>query len=287
MRRMTTLTAAGLTALLSLGCLALAVVPAVADATDTPSAGATATPSAGATVDAGSSFLTAAKLTPGQSATVAGSTGDYLYWSFPASAGDTVTVTATVQLPAATARHGAQQWRLDLYDGLRRLQPCTAGDPAATASATDGSVALDCTLPRIRSWAETWSNDPLPGTYYLRLTLAATAEVDLGQPFSAQVRADAASGDAQPAGGQLQAPLTMPMVGGATPAPGDTAGAVPSDTPSPSATPQGVLQRADGFFSEAHARWWWTGGGAILGAIAGIAGYTWTRHPRRWFRRPR
>jgi len=59
------------------------LAPAAATAAPTPSPGA-------ATIErAGTSFLTATPVGSGQPVRVAASTGDYLYWSFSATAGQT------------------------------------------------------------------------------------------------------------------------------------------------------------------------------------------------------
>ena len=44
-------------------------------------------------------------------------------------------------------------------------------------------MALGCTLRQVRPWAEPWSADPLPGTYYVRLSVIDLPEPDLGQPI--------------------------------------------------------------------------------------------------------
>jgi hypothetical protein len=97
-------------ALLTLG---LAAAPAAADSSPSPSASA----GSSAPTSAGTSFRAATEIEQGQQATASGSTGDYLYWSFPADAGQRPTVQATVKLPQA---HAAQTWQIDVYDGLRR-----------------------------------------------------------------------------------------------------------------------------------------------------------------------
>jgi hypothetical protein len=271
--------------------LAGAGAPAAVAASPSPSAsGSPAGPAPAA--GAGTSFLTATALAPGQDADVAASTGDYLYWAFAASAGQTDTVKVDVTLPAAADRHGPQTWTVELFDGLRRRQSCTAGPQSGTAAATAGSLALSCTLRQIRSWAEPWSGDPLPGTYYVRLSVADVQQADLG--LAARVRlhvaAEGGADQAQPEGGDLKAALVPPVNPGATAAPGATA--VPTATPTgtPSATPSGgasavaPAKPADhwysGLFSGWNTRWFWTLGGAALAALAGIGGYTLTRHPR-------
>ncbi len=223
---------------------------------------------------AGTSFLTATTLAPGQDATVPVSIGDYLYWAFAASEGQTDTVRVNVALPPAAQRHSSQTWTVELFDGLRRRQSCTAGPQTATADTTAGSVALSCTLRQIRSWAEPWSGDPLPGTYYVRLSLTDVDAQDLGLAAQVQVHVGAKGGadNAQPEGGELKAPLVPPVNAGSTAAPAPALGA-----PAPAA------HRSHWYsdlFSGWNTRWFWTLGGAALAALAGVAGYTLTRHPR-------
>ena len=144
-----------LAALLAAGGAAL--LPAAAVAAPTPSPGATPVNRAG------TSFLTATPITAGQPVRVDASTGDHLYWSFPATAGQVHEITATVTFPKA--RGGASTWTVDVFDGLRRRQACTAGAQTPTVDGKASSVALGCTLREVRPWAEPWSADPLPGTY--------------------------------------------------------------------------------------------------------------------------
>lgn len=185
-------------ALLALG---LAAGPAAADSSPSPSASA----DGDAPTRAGSSFRTATEIEQGQSATASGSTGDYLYWSFPADTGQRPTVRATVKLPAT---HGSETWQLDVYDGLRRRQACQYGAQTRTAAQGAASVELACVLRTVRGWSEPWADDPLPGTYYLRLTVVDLAAADLGQPVSAEVRADSkVIGGAAAVDGTLGKPL--------------------------------------------------------------------------------
>lgn len=134
--------------------------------------------SAAAPTEAGTGFLTATAVQQGQTATASASTGDYLYWLFPATAGQNATVKATVTLPESSTRHASATWRLDVYDGLRRRQACASGHPSRSASVDDTTVELRCTLRTVRPWAEAWANDPLPGAYYVRLTVIDLAEQD-------------------------------------------------------------------------------------------------------------
>lgn len=228
---------------------------------------------------AGTSFLTATSVDIGQSVEVTASTGDYLYWSFDAEAGQTGEIAATVTLPEAADRLGSQTWAIEVFDGLRRRQACTAGAQTATAATTDASLTLGCSLREVRSWAEPWSGDPLPGTYYVRLSATDLLEEDLGQTI--EVAADITatdSGDPEPEGGDMAVPLV----------PADNAGsaqATASPSPSVSASADSDwlpdLPDASGWLPEASTRWIWTSLGGILAAIGGLYGFRLTRRPRR------
>ncbi|MBZ4323603.1 hypothetical protein [Streptomyces huiliensis] len=205
--------------------------------------------------EAGTSFRTATAVKQDQKATADGTTGDYLYWQFPAGAGQRPTAKATVKLPEASARHGAATWQLDVFDGLRRRQACAEGERTKRVSQQDTTVTLSCTLRVVRPYAERWSNDPLPGAYYVRLTVADGPDQDMGLPVHAEVEATAEdAGGKYAEGGELGAPLH--------------AGA--------------VSEPEDGWNGSWWSdRWVWTVGGAVLGALAAIGGYTLTRRPRR------
>ncbi|MGV9270740.1 peptidase [Kitasatospora sp. NPDC003701] len=268
MRTSTTRSALGgaLAALALLPALALAA-PAASAASPSPSASASGKPAPA--TKAGTSFLTAINLAPGQDAKVAASTGDYLYWAFGASEGQTPTIGLTVDLAPSADRQGPQTWSVEVFDGLRRRQSCTAGTQNATADKSAASLALSCTLREIRSWAEPWSGDPLPGTYYVRLSLADAQQPDLGLAAAVQLHVSA-KGDAdnaQPEGGELKAPLVPPVGGGAA-----TAKAASPEEPED--------HWYTGWFSGWNGRWFWTLAGGALAALAGVAGYTLTRHPR-------
>ncbi|MGA5038640.1 hypothetical protein ACPCA8_16490 [Streptomyces capoamus] len=254
-------------ALLALG---LAAGPAAADSSPSPSASA----DGDAPTRAGSSFRTATEIEQGQSATASGSTGDYLYWSFPADTGQRPTVRATVKLPAT---HGSETWQLDVYDGLRRRQACQYGAQTRTAAQGAASVELACVLRTVRGWSEPWADDPLPGTYYLRLTVVDLAAADLGQPVSAEVRADSKDiGGAAAVDGTLGKPL---VPGIAAKSAGDGDGAKTAVLSS--------FGRDDGWSSGWWSdRWVWTGIGAVLAALAGIGGYVLTRGSGRPSRVP-
>lgn len=263
MRTTRLVTAALLTgaALLGPAATALADTPGASPSTD---AGASSSASPGteeeaAPTEAGTAFRTATAIRQGQAATAAASTGDYLYWMFPAAAGQTATAKATVTLPDQAGRHGAQTWQIDVYDGLRRRQPCVSGDRTVKSPDSGPSVTLTCTLRTVRPIADTRSNDPLPGAYYVRLTVIDLPADDLGQPFKAEVLATTKdAGGAHSEGGELAVPLT------------------PATQPDALAAPEDGW--TSGWWSD---RWLWTAGGGVLGALAAIGGYTLTRGPRR------
>ncbi|MEU3987740.1 hypothetical protein OG301_02915 [Streptomyces platensis] len=250
----------------SAGLLGLAGT-AVADS-PSPSTSASADAEAAAPTEAGTSFRTATAIKPDQRATASASTGDYLYWVLPVDAGQRATVKAKVTLPQA-ARHGAATWQLDVYDGLRRRQSCMYGAQTREAAPDAGSVELSCTLRTVRAWAEPWANDPLPGSYYVRLTVADLRKDDLGLPVRAEIDATTADmGGAHAVDGSLAAPL-VPGAATATPQ------AEESSAPGAAAAlgePEGGW--SSGWWSD---RWIWTAVGGVLAALAGIAGYRFTR----------
>ncbi|ARP74473.1 hypothetical protein LK07_28490 [Streptomyces pluripotens] len=254
-------------ALLALG---LAAGPAVADSSPSPSASGDGT----APTRAGTSFRTATEIEQGQQATASGSTGDYLYWSFPADIGQRPTVKATVKLPG---NHGSQTWQVDVYDGLRRRQSCQYGAATRTVAQGAATVELACVLRTVRSWSEPWANDPLPGTYYVRLTVVDLGASDLGQPVSTEVRVDSKDiGGAAAVDGSLAKPL-VPGI------------AVKSGEKKDGSTPA-VLSSfgSDDGWSAGwwSSRWVWTAIGGVLAALAGIGGYALTRGSGRPSRVP-
>ncbi|MGZ3102328.1 hypothetical protein [Streptomyces sp. H72] len=259
-----TLTAAAL-------LLGVAASPAAADA----SPSASPSEDGGAPTAAGTSFRTAAEIEQGRPVTANGAAGDYLYWSFPADAGQRPTVRATVRLPET---HAAETWRVDVYDGLRRRQACQYGAQTRTAAADAGSVELACVLRTVRAWSEPWANDPLPGTYYVRLTVVDLPTSDLGVRVGAQVEVDSKDmGGASAVDGSLSEPL----VPGA---------AVRPDADEDDADRGAVLSAIEpedgwssGWWSD---RWVWTGIGGVLAALAGVGGYALTRGSGRPTRVP-
>lgn len=206
-----------------------------------------------APTEAGTSFRTATPFEQGQKPTASASTGDYLYWSFPADAGQRPTVRASVDLPDTQARHGAQTWRIDVYDGLRRRQSCMYGTQARTVPADAAKAELACTLRTVRAWSEPWADDPLPGSYYVRLTVTGLDDADLGLPVSVSLGARSKEIGAAAA---VDGSLSEPLLAVGTPD--------EHDWSSPWWT----------------SRWLWTALGAALAALAGIWGYVLTR-PRR------
>ncbi|MEU5536955.1 hypothetical protein [Streptomyces sp. NPDC020362] len=255
-------------ALLALG---LAAGPAAADASPSPSA----SDDGKAPTQAGTSFRTATGIEQGQRATASASTGDYLYWSFPADAGQRPTVKATVKLPRT---HGAQTWQIDVYDGLRRRQACQYGAATSTAAQDASSVELACVLRTVRAWSEPWANDPLPGTYYVRLTVADLAgSADLGLPVSTEVRVDSKDiGGAAAVDGSLAKPL---VPGIAVKSEAEQGGSKSAKLFS--------IEPDDGWSSGWWTdRWVWTAVGGLLAALAGIGGYALTRGSGRPSRVP-
>lgn len=233
--------------------------------------------------DAGTSFRTATEIEQGHRATANASTGDYLYWSFPADAGQRPTVEATVKLPESASRHADTRWRLDVYDGLRRRQSCMYGMQARTAAPDATSVELACVLRPVRAWAEPWANDPLPGTYYVRLTATGLETADLGQPVTAEVEVDSKDvGGAGAVDGTLGAPLVPGTTTGFASSKSGSGSGSGSDSGSgdraalSTAEPEGGW--SSGWWTD---RWIWTGVGGVLAALAGVGGHTLTRGPRR------
>ncbi|MEU3861791.1 hypothetical protein AB0F03_31265 [Streptomyces sp. NPDC028722] len=254
-------------ALLALG---LAAGPAAADSSPSPAA----SDDGKAPTRAGTSFRTATEIEQGQRATASGSTGDYLYWSFPADTGQRPTVRATVKLPGT---HGSEAWQLDVYDGLRRRQACQYGAQTRTAAQGTGSVELACVLRTVRGWSEPWADDPLPGTYYVRLTVVDLGASDLGQPVSAEVRVDSKDiGGAAAVDGSLGKPLVPGIAVKADEDKGGSKAAVLSSFGSDDGW-------SSGWWSD---RWVWTAIGGMLAALAGIGGYVLTRGPGRPSRVP-
>ena len=60
----------------------------------------------------------------------------------------------------------------------------------------------------VRAWSEQWADDPLPGTYYIRLTTVEVPTSDLGLPVGAEVRVDSEDiGGSAAVDGSLAEPL--------------------------------------------------------------------------------
>lgn len=260
-------TARRLAAALLFAATALAVPAAgQAAADDTPGATPSDTGTAtagpgddGPPTEAGTNFRTAVAIRQGEQATAGGSAGDYLYWVVPADTGQNVTVKATVTFGSGTgtaAAHGASTWQLDVYDGLRRRQPCRYGAQTRTAAPNAGSVELVCHLRTVRAWADTWSNDPLRGAYYLRLTALQVPEADLGQPFRAAVEA------------------TSHGTAGRAAVDGSVAPVVSASAPD--------VRPGDGWAGTWWSpRWLWTAGGGLLAVAAALAAHRLARGPLR------
>lgn len=262
----------------ALAAMAAAVLPVLL-APDPAGAVAEPTPSPGASAvgRAGTSFLTATGITPGQPVRLGATTADHLYWSTTAVPGQLLEISATVTLPPAGKRTGPSTWAVEVFDGLRRRQACTAGAQAPTVAADATEVTLSCVLRRIRSWAEPWSGDPLPGTYYVRLSVTDLPEADLGLPVQVEMLLGATDAGTSADDGTLREPLVPAARPGSvltSPAPAD-----PSASPSPSAgaDDDGVL--SFDWVPAPSARWIWTVVGGVLAAAAGVVGFslTWRR----------
>ncbi|MEV6815862.1 peptidase [Micromonospora sp. NPDC051296] len=250
--------------------LAAGVVLAPAVAMAAP----TLTPSPGATTvtKAGTSFLSATPVAAGQPVRVGASTGEYLYWSFPAAPGETHEISATVSL-AKNRSNGRSTWTVEVFDGLRRRQACTAGAQTPTADASATTVAIGCTLRRVRPWAEPWSADPLPGTYYVRLAVVDVPETDLGLPIDVDLLISATGdADTSPDDGKLEAPLVPPTNAG------EVLDSVPTVAPEDE-DDGGWNLNLTGWLPEAGSRWIWTTAGGVLAAVAGVFGFALTRRP--------
>ena len=234
---------------------------------------ALADPSAGPTPiarTAGTSFLTAVAIGPQQRVEVEAVTGDYLYWQFTAEAGGRPELAVTVALPPAADRTGPQSWNVEVFDGLRRRQACVAGEQSPVAAATATEVVLGCRLRQVRSWAEPWDGDPLPGVYYVKLSSTELPEKDLGLPVRVTMGLTAPDGDTGADQGELAAPLV----------PGNQPGKVlTTPAPSLSAAPEETGLSMD-WLPDFSSRWIWTVGGGVLAAIAGLIGFSWTRRRR-------
>jgi len=215
---------------------------------------------------AGTSFLTAAPVAPDKPAQVTAVTGDYLYWSFTATAGQQPALSATVTLPPAADRSGTQAWTIEVFDGLRRRQPCVAGEQSPVATTDAADVTLGCGLRQVRSWAEPSDGDPLPGTYYVRLSSTEMPEKDLGLPVKVNLSLTAPMGDTGGDQGTLAAPLNQINRPGAVVA--DEPGPVPSEAPE---------AEGSSFLPDFSSRWIWTTGGGVLAAAVGLVGFSFTR----------
>ncbi|WP_405718747.1 hypothetical protein [Streptomyces sp. NBC_00046] len=224
--------------------------------------------------EAGTTFRTATAVEQNQLATAGASTGDYLYWVFPADAGQRATVKAKITLPESATRHGASTWQVDVYDGLRRRQACMYGRQTGKAAADAPAVELTCVLRTVRAWSEPWANDPLPGSYYVRLTVVDLPSADLGLPVKTEIEVTAADkGGAADVDGTLSEPL-VPGVSSVAQASDDSAD---SDDDSSSKVSLGSEPEdgwASGWWTD---RWLWTVGGGVLGALAAVFGYSLTR----------
>ncbi|WP_243761005.1 hypothetical protein [Streptomyces sp. YIM 98790] len=262
-------------ALLTAALLLPTAGPALADSHE-PETGTDTAPAA-----AGGDFRSAGVIGEDRPGTATAVSGDYLYWTFPAGAGQRITVDATVTLPDPALRSGPATWQVDLYDGLRRLQPCVGGRPTAGADTSAETLELSCTLPVVRPWAESWADDPLPGAYSIRLTATDLPEEDLGLPFQAEVSVGTeAVGGSADGGGRLGAPLVLTSRAGsldtdsADTATDPEAGSESTREEDADSAPATVPEPDGGWFGGWWTdRWAWTAAGGLLAAAAAIGGY--------------
>jgi hypothetical protein len=218
---------------------------------------------------AGTSYLTAVSIAAEQPVKVSAVTGDHLYWQFPATAGRRPELAIDVKLPTE-GRTGDHAWTVEVFDGLRRRQACVGGEQSPVAETSATSVTLGCRLRQVRSWAEPWDGDPLPGTYYVRLSSTELPEKDLGLPVEVSLKLTAPTGDTGADQGSLAAPLV----------PDNRPGEVLTTRP-----PAPVEKEDDSTFSfdwlpDFSSRWVWTASGGVLAALAGLVGFSWTRRRR-------
>lgn len=217
---------------------------------------------------AGTTFLTAAGLTPDRPVQVDAVTGDYLYWSFPARAGQQPELTAKVTLPPAATRSGPESWIVEVFDGLRRRQPCVSGEQSPVAAPGATEVTLGCKLRQVRSWAEPSDPGPLPGTYFVRLSSTELPGKDLGLPVRVELSLTAPTGDTGADQGTLAAPLDQI----------NRPGTVLTDAPAPAASAEPASDRFA--LPDFSSRWVWTASGGVLAAAGGLVGFSWTRRRR-------
>ncbi|MEU6018770.1 hypothetical protein ABZ826_33520 [Streptomyces sp. NPDC047515] len=242
--------------------------------------------SASGPTEAGTTFRTATAVQQNQPATAGASTGDYLYWVFPADAGQRATVKAKITLPETATRHGASTWQVDVYDGLRRRQACMYGRQTGKAAADASTVELTCVLRTVRAWSEPWANDPLPGSYYVRLTVVDLPSADLGLPVQTEVEVTAVDkGGAADVDGTLARPL-VPGTSVVSPV-SDASDSPANGGDDTSAKVSLGSEPEDGWASGWWTdRWPWTVGGGVLGALAAVFGYSLTRGTGRPSRVP-
>ncbi|WP_406499254.1 hypothetical protein OG936_31200 [Streptomyces sp. NBC_00846] len=259
-----------------------------AAAADDPSASPSPSASDGASgpTEAGTTFRTATAIQQNQRATAGASTGDYLYWVFPADAGQRTTVKAQITLPESATRHGASTWQVDVYDGLRRRQACMYGRQTGKATADASAVELTCVLRTVRAWSEPWANDPLPGSYYVRLTVVDLPSADLGLPVRTEVEVTSVDkGGSADVDGMLAQPL-VPGASSVEQASDASDAPATSDDTAPAKVALGS-EPEDGWVSGWWTdRWLWTVCGGVLGAFAAVFGYSLTRGTGRPSRVP-
>ncbi|MEV4627819.1 peptidase [Micromonospora sp. NPDC049523] len=278
-RRLGAIRAAVLAVAVGAGILVPGAIAAAAPASPSPTPTSSADPDTDTVTTAGTSFLTATTIRAEQPVDVAASSGDYLYWQFTAFAGETNDLKINVTLPPAADRHGPSTWTVDVFDGLRRRQACTEGAQTRTAKVADTTLSLGCKLRQVRSWAEPWSGDPLPGAYYVRLSVTDLPEQDLGLPTRVGLGLNTVGDDEGGGEGVLSAPL------GPSPKPKVTGSSSKSPTASPSASESAQAGGTEsgtggGLLPDLSAEAKWILACVVVGIVA-LVGFTLAWRTRR------
>jgi hypothetical protein len=228
----------------------------------------------------GTSFLGAGTLELGKEARWSASQGEYLYWQFPAKAGKEIHAKVDLELASGNARTGPVTYRIEIYDGLRRRQPCVEGKQVATAQKSDTRIGLTCTPRTVRDWAEPWSTDPLPGMYFVRIAAINVPDLDAGAATKVTVRVDTKDGDDQvpTSDRKLADPLVPITKAGSVLKSGQTA-----DTRSVAWDQEEDHWYQWDWMDGPNARWFWTAMATFVAVVFGILGYQLTRKKRHWF----
>ncbi len=158
-----------------------------------------------------------------------------------------------------------------MYDGLRRRQACMYGHQTLQGGGRRGHRRAVLRPASRAGLVRAVGERPLPGSYYVRLTVVDLPAADLGLPVGVEVRTSFTElGGGHDGDGTLAEPL-VPGVSVASAGEGDGRA---SDAPStvPAGEPEDGW--ASGWWTD---RWLWTVGGGVLAALAAVFGYSLTR----------